>query len=267
MIEIYAEPFMAQALIAGCLAGALLGYLGLFIVLRRVVFLGAALPQITGLGIAAAVLFDQSALFWGLAASLLGIAAVSFTSKRGRIPSDTRVGIVYAVAAAGSILLLAHSAEGEGHILQMLSGEILGTSTEDLGILSGAFIVIALIHASCWKEFLFVSYDPEMASTIGLSLNFWDGLLFLTIGIAIGLSMQVCGAIVSFAFLIGPAVTALLLSRRWTVIIPCAATVGAISSFAGLTLSFFHELPSGPAIAACAMAPILIAGLWRFTRG
>lgn len=264
---IYEQPFMRDALLAACLAGATLGYLGVFIVLRRTVFLGAALPQLAALGVAIALVVGFAPVAGALAGALLGPALLSLLPSRSRVPPDGAVGVAFALASSVAILLLARSAQGETHMLQILSGDILGSTTEEITWMAAVFGAAALVHVACWKEFVYVSYDSEMAATLGLRVRFWDGLLFLTIGACVALALRVSGAIVSFAFLVGPAAAALLFSRKLPAIVLFAVLFGVLSAAAGLTLSFQYDLPSGPMIAACALAPILPAALFRFARG
>lgn len=265
-VEIYSIPFMRDALLAGVLAGAVLGYLGLFVILRRIVFLGAALPHLAALGVAGAALAGASPLAGAVVGALVGASLLSFAPARGRVPPDGVIGLVYAIATAGAILLLAGSAAGETHILQILSGDILGTSAAEVRWMLGLFSGIALAHALLWKEFLLVSYDPEAAATMSFRLRLWDGILFLTLGAAVAFTLRVMGAVVTFAFLVGPAAAALLLFRRFAVIVPLAAGLGAAAAAAGLTLSFLYDLPAGPTIAACAVAPALPAALLPLLR-
>ena len=264
LAEIYGQSFMRDALCAAVLSGAMLAYLGLFIVLRRTVFLGAALPQLAALGAAGAMVAGIPPTGGALAGTILGGAARSRVSPRGRVPADGAVGVAFALASSATLLILARSAQGETHVLQILSGDILGTTQVEIFWMAGIFGATALLHYACWKEFLFVSYDPDMAATLGLRIRFWDGLLFFSLAACVALALRVSGAIVSFAFLIGPSVAALLVSRRFPVIIATAIILGALSAAAGLTLSFFEDLPSGPTIAACSLVPILPAMLGRW---
>jgi ABC-type Mn2+/Zn2+ transport system permease subunit len=257
--EIYAEPFMRDALAATILTGAMLGYLGVFIILRRTVFLGAALPQFAACGVAVALFAGFAPLAGALGGALSGVAILSLIPSRGRIPPDGATGIAFALASAAAILVLAATAEGETHALQILSGDILGATSSETLVMAAVFGITAALHFAFWKELLFVSYDAEMARTLGLKTRIWDGLLFLTIGVCVAVSLRVAGAMVSFAFLVGPAAAALLLSRRLPVIVMLAALFGAFSGAAGLTLSFLYDLPSGPTIAACALVPVVPA--------
>ncbi len=263
---IYEPLFMREALLASCLAGATLGYLGIFIVLRRTVFLGAALPQLAALGVAGAIVAGVAPVAGALSGALLGTALLSLVPARSRIPPDGVVGIAFALASSLSILLLAGSSQGESHVLQILSGDILGATSEEISWMAAVFGVAALVHVVSWKEFLYVSYDAEMAETLGLRVRFWDGLLFFTIGASVAISLRVGGAIVSFAFLVGPASAALLFSRSLRTIVVLAVLFGVLAAAAGLTLSFRYDLPSGPTIAACAFFPVFLASILAHQR-
>lgn len=266
ILSAYEQPFMRDALLAAILAGATLGYLGIFIVLRRTVFLGAALPQLAALGVALALVGGFAPVAGALIGALLGPAFLSLIPSRSRVPPDGVIGIAFALATSLAILLISGSAQGETHVLQILSGDILGSTQEEIVMMASVFGLVSLVHISCWKEFVYVSYDPEMAATLGFRVRRWDGLLFITIGACVAIALRVSGAIVSFAFLVGPASSALLFSRRLPVIVPLAIFFGVIAAGAGLTISFMCELPSGPAIAACALFPILPASIWRMFR-
>lgn len=256
--EIYAMPFMRWALIAAVLSAATLGYLGIFIILRRIVFLGAALPQFAALGLAGALLTGVSPILGAAVGAIGCVGILAMIPSRGRIPFDGAIGIAFAVASSCAILLFARSAEGEIHIFRILSGDILGATPTEISILGIVFALISVTHYATWKELLLVSYDPEMATALGLNVRAWNALLFFTIGLAVALATRVSGAIVSFSFLVGPASAALLISRKFSAIVPIAISFGALSAFLGLTLSFIFETPSGPTIAACELLPTFV---------
>lgn len=263
--EMYQLPFMQQALLGGVLAGAILSYLGLFILLRRIVFVGAALPQIAAFGVALAIsshnLFGLHipALAGGICAAVGGVALLSWTNERGRIPPDGVVGILYAAAGTLSILVLALATESRTHIHKLITGDILGTTSVEIVTLTVSFGLIGLIHLLFWKPFKIISFDADLADAMRMNRKTWDALLFFTIGVSVALCMRVVGSVVSFAFLIGPAATCLLLFRSFRYIIPATIAIGVLSAFCGLTVSFWFDLPSGPSIAAFSLLPLLPA--------
>lgn len=244
--------------------------LGVYVVLRRIVFVGAALAQISSAGIALALFLTGAGIALGpvthptVMSLLLTIAAVMFFAggARGRVPPDATIGVTYAVAAAFGILLIAKASHGEVHDI-FLSGNILGITRNDTLVLLAVAVPVLVVHAVFYKELLFVSFDRETARTLGYNVRWWDLLLYLTLGIVIASAMQFAGVMLVFNFLVLPAVTGLLMSHTmrglffWSV----ASALGA--AFIGFSLSVPFDLPSGPAISAASGVLVLVAWLGR----
>lgn len=262
--ELLSFGFMRRALLAGILAGGLLGYLGLFVILRRIVFLGAALPQFAAAGAALSLILGTQPVVGALAGALGGVGIISLFSSGHRIPEDGVIGLAYAFASTGAILLLSAAARGQSHLLSVLSGDILGSTTWDLVLLGTGTIIIVLLHVGFWKELLLTAYDEEGALAFGYSVTLWNLVLYLSLGGAVALSLKLSGAVVTFSLLTGPAATGLLLFRRFRWIIPTTAATGVIAAVLGLTVSYHFDLPGGPTIAAFSLIPVLPAGLTSY---
>lgn len=244
--------------------------LGVYVVLRRIVFVGAALAQISSAGIALALWLAGAGIALGGATkptvvSLLStlIAVLFFASgTRGRIPPDATIGITYAVAAAVGILLIAKAATGEAHDI-FLSGNILGITRSDTLVLMAVAAPVLMLHAVFYKELLFVSFDRETARTLGYNVRWWDLLLYLTLGIVIASAMQFAGVMLVFNFLVLPAVTGLLLSQTMRGVFFWSVASALIAAFAGFSLSVPFDLPSGPAISATSGVLVMLAWVGR----
>ena len=244
--------------------------LGVYVVLRRIVFVGAALAQISSAGIALALFLTGVGVTLGFLTNptvmslLLTLVAVLFfaSGTRGRIPPDATIGITYAVAAALGILLIAKAASGEAHDI-FLSGNILGITRSDTLVLLAVTVPVLVLHAVFYKELLFVSFDRETARTLGYNVRWWDLLLYLTLGVVIASAMQFAGVMLVFNFLVLPAVTGLLLSRTMRGVFFWSVTSALAAAFVGFSLSVPFDLPSGPAISAVSGALVLLAWLGR----
>lgn len=258
ILAMYEAPFMRDALMAGAISGALLGYLGLWIVLRRQVFLGAALPQFAACGAVVAMAAALSPLLGALGGVFAGAVLAATPRRRtGRgLERDAAIGIGYAVASAAVFLVLAAWVQ-DAHGMHILSGDILCADRTEIVILAATTLVVALLHAACWKRLVLVSYDPEAAGIAGLKVRAWDLLLMGTIGAGVAASLRTSGAILSFAALVGPAVAALLVARRLSTAVILASSLGALMAALGLTISYLYELPSGPTMALAALLPML----------
>jgi ABC-type Mn2+/Zn2+ transport system permease subunit len=145
-------------------------------------------------------------------------------------------------------------------MLYLLFGNRLTITAAGVMWLAGLACLIGLVHWLFYREFLFVSFDPDMAVALGRRARWWNVLLFLTIGITISLAIRAAGALVVFNFLVLPAATALLMSRKLQTVFVLSITLGAVSSFVGIALSYVVDLPTGPVIAGVSMAILLLTG-------
>ena len=250
--------------------------LGVYVVLRRIVFVGAAIAQLSSLGIALAIWL--SGMGWLTSAAnhpvafalvfALGGSMVFALGGGGRttVPPDASIGVTYAVAAAAGILLIAKAAHGEVHDI-FLQGNILGITRNDTLVLIGVSVPVLLLHLVFYKEFLFVSFDRETARTLGYNVKFWNLLLYFTLGLVIAFAMQFAGVMLVFNYLVLPAVTGLLVARSMGGIFVVAILSALVASFVGFTVSVPFDLPSGPAIIATSGLIALIAWGVRRVQG
>jgi ABC-type Mn2+/Zn2+ transport system permease subunit len=248
--------------------------LGVYVVLRRIVFVGAALAELSSAGIALALWLTGMGWALGIATNatamslivtILGVIFFSTGGGRNRVPPDATIGVVYAVAAAAGILLISKAATGEAHDI-FLQGNILGITRKDTLVLLGVTVPVLLIHLAFYKEFLFVSFDRETARTLGYNVGFWNLFLYLTLGLVIAFAMQFAGVMLVFNFLVLPAVAGLYLSRSMGSTFIWAIATALIAAVVGFSLSVPLDLPSGPAIIAVSGIITLLAWLIRAVR-
>lgn len=267
--DVVADPnaFLWQALYAGVLVAALCSYLGLFVVARRMVFIGVALAEISSAGIALGLLLGFAPLWGALGFMTLGVALFSQRWAPRRVPPDAVVGVFYTLATALGILIIAKSAQGESHMLTLLRGDVLAVYPSETIQMALVFAGIALVHLLFGKEFLLVSLDRDMASTLGFSAARWDFLLFLTIGVAVSLSIRSVGVLMTATMLIAPATSALLLAPRWNRAAIVAPLLGMLAVMIGLWVSFIADFPASAVIVTVSflfMAPVLaFHSFWR----
>ena len=245
--------------------------LGVYVVLRRIVFVGAALAELSSAGLAlglwlagmgAAVRLTTHPVALSVVVTLSGALFFSLSGVRSRVPADATIGVAYAVAAALGILLISKAKTGEAHDI-FLQGNILGITRSDTTVLLAVAIPVLLVHVVFFKEFLFVSFDRETARTLGYNVVFWNLLLYLTLGLVIAFAMQFAGVMLVFNFLVLPAVSGLLLSRSMAGMFALSVASGLLAALIGFALSVPFDLPSGPAIIAVSGAIVLVAWILR----
>jgi zinc transport system permease protein len=287
--------FGRDSILAVLLAGGLCAFLGVYILLRRVVFVSAAVTQASGLGIAVALYLASFAgaaggdgqpgpgplahlLAYLLSPQLFSLAAgigcallLSRDAGRAALASETRVGLGWVLA--GALLLLTLSSKrivAEAHqVDELLYGSAILVTRDELVTTAITVAALLLVHLLLFKELVFISFDGEMARTLGYRTRLWDALLFATLGVGISVSVRCLGALPAFGFLVLPGAAAQLIARRVVSVFALAVAFALAAGLVGYYFAFSHEWPAGPALVVAA-ALFLIPGslvrlLWRRT--
>lgn len=248
LVEPLAYPFMVRGLLAALIVGIVCPVLGTYVVLRGMAFLGDALAHIMLPGVVIAFL-----LGWplGLGALVAGIGAallIGAISRRADIREDAAIGVVFAGAFALGIALLSLQRSYAVDLAHLLFGNLLGVGAADLWLEAALGLAILLTVFAFYKEFLVLSFDPVLAATLRLPVAFLQSLLLVLVAVVIVVSIQAVGVALVLAMLVTPASAAYLLTRRLPGMMLAGAAIGAGSAVAGLYLSYYANLASGPAI-------------------
>lgn len=256
-----------EALYGTLIIGVTCAILGVWVVLRRIVFVGAALAQLSSAGIALAMVLSGVGLIRGplaepllfsVTVALLGAVAFGVGTHRSVVPPEAGIGVTYALAGAVGVLLISKAVGGEAHDL-FLHGNVLGLTRKDTLQLVLVSVPVLAVHLAFYKEFLFVSFDPDTARATGYRVDRWNLLLYFTLGLVIAFAIQFGGVLVVFNFLVLPAVTGLLLAKSMKGMFAYAAVSAALAVVIGFVASIPFDLPTGSAIIAASGVLVLIA--------
>ncbi len=264
--------FLAAPFAACVILVSILGYLGLHVLLREVIFVDLALAQIVAMGAVIAFYFGYEhgtpeSFAISLGAAVLGAAVFSWTRMRqARVPQEAIIGISYVVASAATILVADRAPEGAEHIKELLAGTIIWVTWPTVFKVLRVCAAVGVVYFLLRRKFHLISEDPERAFENGLRVRWWDFLFYVLFGLVITVSVEIAGVLMVFAYLVAPAIIALAISDRWSVRIGLAWITGLLASGLGLLASYRWDLPSGPAI-VCALGLFLVvyAG-WRLLR-
>lgn len=245
-------------------------YLGLHVLRRQVIFVDLALAQIAALGTTIAFLFaieplSKGAYVFSLLATVLGAAVFSLTRfRRERIPQEAVIGLVYALAAAGGILIVASAPHGAEHIQNILTGQLLWVKGDEVVAAAIVYAAVGLFHFIFRHKFLAISDDPEKARAQGLNVRLWDFLFYTSFGLVITHSVRTAGVLLVFVFLVAPAIMALLLTSRllWQLLIGWG--IGLVVSVGGMAISYSADTATGPTVVSLYGAVLLVVavGFW-----
>ena len=261
--------------LAACLIlPPLLVYLGLHVVKREVIFVDLALAQVATLGTCVALIlghhFNDRITFWiSLGVTFLGAAFFSWSraSRKRNVPQEAVIGITFVVAAAGVILLLSRVAGGKEELEHLLTGDILNVTAAEVGQRAVIFAILAAFYGAFHRRFALISSDPEQAEAQGLKVRLWDFLFYAAFALVVVSFVRLAGVLLTFAYLIVPAVCGVMLARNWLGRLAVGWVVAASASLLGLWASYRLDLPTGAAIVAvCGVLLVLVslfAGLRR----
>jgi ABC-type Mn2+/Zn2+ transport system permease subunit len=250
MIAMLEYDFIRVALLGTTAIGIVCAYLGVYVVLRRIVFVGATMAQISSAGIALGILTGWSPNAWSVGFTFLAVLFFGHPSFGKRWPQDATLGILFTVSGAAAVLLVAHTARGNEEVVHLVQGNLLAMTVSEARWLAVAFAAILAVHLALFKEFLYLSFDSTMASTQGYRSGRWNLGFYLLLGIAIALAIKAIGILLMFAFLVIPASLGLVLTRRVGGAIVVAIVSAAAAVFLGIWLSYRHDFPSAPMIIA-----------------
>ena len=281
LLEILNPHFLLRnALYGGLIIGIVAPLVGVYLLARRMVFLGVALPQISTAGVAAAFVWhtyfhghqsrDVSDFMLALVGStiltLAVILGLALLERRGRGLGEGRIGMLYAIAGAVTILLLASDRVTEIGVLGLLKGEIIAIPDIELLILFLGYGAILILLTVFHKELVLVTVDREMAISLGKRVLVWDLVLFGIIGVAISLGVLVVGPLVMFGFLIVPPMIAGRSAIGMRNVSIVAALVGAGIALAGFAAAYRLDWPTGPTDVALAGLLLAFVMTWQSIR-
>jgi ABC-type Mn2+/Zn2+ transport system permease subunit len=257
-----AYAFMQYGLIAALMVGILCSIIGCYVVLRSMAFLGDAMAHAILPGVAVAYLLHGNLTVGALIAAVLVALGIGFVSHKGIIKEDTTIGIIFTAALALGIALISSIRTYAVDLTHILFGNVLGVGERELwmtGIIGSIVLIITLL---CYKPFLVISFDPILAQTMRLPVEFFRNLMLILLALTIVVSMQTVGVGLVAAMLVTPATTSYLLTYRLPTMMALSALIGALSSLIGLYTSYYLNISSGSAIVLVATIFFLLAFLF-----
>jgi len=269
---IFQYHFVVIALLVCLILTGIHTYLGYHVVRRGVIFVDLSLAQVAALGSSVGVLFGWGTQFpvqndlISLCFTMMGaLLFVIFRSKREKVPIEALIGITYAGAIALSLIVLERSATGTEEIKEMLTGSLLTVSPKELLFIAVLYSVIGIIHWFARKKLILVSENPEEALSSGIKIWWWDFVFYATFGFVVTSSVKVAGVLLVFAFLIIPAVAAMIAVEGTSKRISFGWIFGIIGCVAGLELSLRLDWTPGPTIVVVFLLLLLLTWLAKLT--
>jgi manganese/iron transport system permease protein len=271
LLQPFSYEFMQRGMIAAILVGIVCAVVGTYVVLRGLAFFGDALAHTILPGIALGYLISGGAreplFWWALGTAVVAALGIGTISKNSEIKEDTAIGIIFAGMFALGIALISTVRSYAVDLSHFLFGDVLSVSSQSLWLILifGGLVLLSIF--ALYKEFLTLSFDPILATTLRLPVGLLNNLLLTLIAVTVAVSLQTVGVALMVAMLVTPAATAYLLTRRLPRMMGLAAIFASLSGVIGLYLSYYLSIASGAAIVLTATFFFVIAFVWRRVKG
>ncbi|MBX3044470.1 MAG: metal ABC transporter permease [Candidatus Kapabacteria bacterium] len=248
MLEMFEYPFLQRALLAGILIGFSASYFSVFVVQRRISYIGSGLAHAAFGGVALGLLLGIEPLLTAIPFTLFIALLTVYLKEHSKISTDSIIGILYSVSVAFGIIFLALKDDYTADAYTYLFGSILTVSSSDIWI-SGGLALLSLITLKLyWGRWAYATFDRELAKSDKLPVLADDYTLMLMTALTVVLAIKIVGIILITAYIVIPGSFARLVSNRFMTMTVVSISMGIISSIAGLILSYHLDLPSGAVI-------------------
>ena len=265
IIEPFEYSFMVRALVVSVLVGVMCPVLGAYVITRGRAFMGDALAHSVLPGMVVAFLLGISPFYAAVPTGILIALSMGSVARRTGISEDTSIGIIFAGMFALGLVMLSSADNINVNIEDLLLGQVLGVSQTDVYVSLGLAALVLLGLYAFHRQLIYTTFDPVGAKVVGIKTGLVEYVLLALLALVIVIGIQAAGIVLVMAMLITPAATAYLLAKRFVQVMAIGALIGAISAVVGLYLSYYADMPSGPAMALVATGAFAIAAVWKNT--
>ncbi len=263
MIDLLQYEFVRNAIMAGILASIACGIIGVYVVVKRIVFISGGIAHASFGGIGLGYYLGINPILGVLPFSIASALSMGWVSKRSRLPEDTAIGILWAMGMSIGIILVSLTPGYAPDLMTYLFGNILTVPFSDIVLMLVLDAIIILVVYSFFKEFLALCFDEEFAAVRGVHAERLYLVLLCLIALTIVVLIRVVGVILVIALLTIPAAMSRQFTSNLKKMMLLSIIFGAIFSSGGIWLSYLFDVPSGATIVLVMSAVYLLYSLVR----
>lgn len=248
MLEVLQYEFMQNALIAGLLAAVACGIVGVYVVVKKVVFISGGIAHASFGGIGLGYFLGINPVLGAMFFTVVSALSIGLVTRRTRLPEDTAIGILWSMGMALGIIFVSLAPGYAPDLFSYLFGNILTVPAFDLMLMLILDAVIITLVFLLYKEFLFLSFDEEFSKVAGVPTERLYLLLLCLVALTVVVLIRVVGIILVIALLTIPAALARQFTHSLKKMMLLAILAGVVFTFSGLWLSYLLDLASGATI-------------------
>jgi zinc transport system permease protein len=263
MIEILQYPFMQRALITGIVLAILLAVLGVFVVLKRMAFFSDGIAHASLSGVAIGMLASLSPLISGLIFAALFAVLIYILENKYRVTSDAAIGLLFTAGMSLGLVIISLQPGYQPDLLSFLFGNILAIDNMEMWIIIMLSVAILIFIFANLKKIIMISLDMETARISGIKADRLLLLLYILLSVSVVLGIKILGVILVSALLIIPASTAKTYAGSFGKMLLHSIVISEVTIIAGIIISYYYNLPTGPAIVLVGSAIFITVTLLR----
>ena len=258
-MDMFHYEFMRNALLAALLASVACGIIGSYIIVKRLVFISGGISHSAFGGIGLGLFLGIDPLLTVIPFTLLCALGIGWLSRKTKVPSDTAIGIFWALGMAIGVVFVNLTPGYVPDLFSYLFGSILTVPASDLFIMLTLDFVIVMTVLGFYKELLAISFDEEYSTVVGLPINFLYFTLLGLVALTIVVLIRIVGIILVIALLTIPAAIAKQHQKRLDGMMILSVILGVVFTVAGLYLSYSFNVASGAAIILLSCVAFLLS--------
>ena len=263
MVEMFQFSFMVRAFIAGGVVGVICPLLGTFLVLRRLSLIADTLAHVALAGVAIGLLFNRFPIVFAVVISSVAAIIIERLRASNRMAGDSALALLLYTALATMVVLIGLGNGFSVELFGYLFGSIVTVGEADLWAIGALGVAALLVGWLLYSELVQSTFDPDMARVSGVNVGLVNLALAVLTGVTVTLSMRVVGALLVGALIVFPVLASLQLARSFRTMLMVSATIGVVSVFTGLTISYYQDVAAGGAIVMTALALLTAASAAR----
>ena len=259
-----AFEFMQRAALAAALVGVAAPSIGVYLVQRRLSLMGDGIGHVAFAGVAAGFLTHTEPLYTAVLAAVGGAIAIELLRRRGRMAGDLALALLFYGGIATGLLLAGLAGESTTSLVAYLFGSVLTVGYSDLVVMGALSVTVLTVTMLLRKELFAISYDEEVAETMGLPVGSLNLLLAVLTAVTIAVAMRIVGILLVASMLVLPVATAQQLTKTFAGAVNVSLVLGLVIAVAGLVIAFYANVAPAATIALTAIGCFALASLMRF---
>jgi len=263
MIEILQYEFMRNALVAALLASVACGIIGVYVVIKRIVFISGGIAHASFGGIGLGYLLGVDPVLGVVPFSIASALGIGIISKKTNLPEDTTIGMLWVMGMALGVIFIGLSPGYAPDLFGYLFGSILTVPFSDIILMSILDVIIISVVFLLYKEFLALSFDEEFATVVGVPTKYLYSILLCLVALTIVVLIRIVGIILVIALLTVPASISKQLTHNLKKMMVFSIFLSSVFSISGLWISYELNLASGATIVLVSIGGFLIFSLFK----